>query len=166
MQFGHPESEDDGFDSEGFIGRDELYEKLARRVRCPRTRSRDWRTGSSGITSSRDNLERKGRGVIDRFKFKEADYKRVKRAAQPAVTGPASGNPHPTPDPRYNPPLPRTTGILSTTTTWNALVAEEGRLEFSRVSAEGEQEWLSAIAGETGQWTITTSVVDGEDGPE
>jgi hypothetical protein len=165
VQFGHPDSEDDGFDSDGFIGRDELYEKLARRVRCPRTRARDWRTGSSGLTSSRDNLERKGRGVIDRFEFREEDYKRVKRTTHETVTGPKSGLPHPTPDPHYNPPLPRTTGVRSTTTTWSALVEEEGRLELSRVNEVGEQEWLSAVSGGAGEWTITQSSTNADDGP-
>ena len=165
LKFGHLESEDDGFDSDGFIGRDELYEKLARRVRCPRTKARDWRTGSSGITSSRDNLERKGRGVIDRFAFREEDYKRVKRTNHATVTGPKSGLPHPTPDPRYNLPLPRTTGVISTTSTWSAVVEEEGRLELSRVNNYGEQEWLSAISVEAGEWTITKSVTNADEGP-
>ena len=164
LKFGNTRSEDEGFDSDGFIGRDELYEKLARRVRCRRTRARHRRTDSSGLTSSRDNLERKGRGVIDRFAFREEDYKRVKRTT-PTLTGPASGLPHPTPDPRYNPPLPRSTGVLSTTTTWSALVEEEGRLELSRVNEVGEQEWLSATALEAGEWTITRSVTATDDGP-
>jgi hypothetical protein len=146
-------SDGEGQDEEGFIGRDDLYLKLDRRVRARQTRRRV--AGGSGIRTARDNLERKGRGVIDHYV--PEDYRRSSSSASPATTGPASGHPHPTPDPLHNPPLPRTTGIRSTTTTWRTFVEEQGRLELSRVNAAGTQEWLSAIEISPRVWEVTSS---------
>jgi hypothetical protein len=135
------------------------------------TAKRARKPGEAGRISSRDNLERSGKGVIDRFSFKAEDYTRtrtaprnegVKGEREETCVGPESGLPIPEPDPRYNPPLPRDTRIRSETATWTGVVQEAGRLEFSRVNKDGNQEWLSAIEVEPREWKITTSKTTAE----
>ena len=113
--------------------------------------------------------ERKGRGVIDRFVFHEEDYKRTlptkpfRRGATAQIpgehilVGPASGLPHPTPDPRYNPPRSRTSRVISEKATWTGVSFDNGVLEWSRVTDSGHQEWLTATEVVEGEWSIARS---------
>jgi hypothetical protein len=113
----------------------------------------------------RGNQRRRGKGEIDRFAFKKDDYQR-KRKEYPTTksapvkespVGPASGLPHPTPDPRYNPPFARTAKVVVESKIWTGIRGGEGFLEWSRVSESGHQEWLSARQAPNKAWTITRS---------
>ena len=112
---------------------------------------------------------RKGRGVIDRFVFHEEDYKRTlptkafKKGATAQIpgehilVGPASGLPHPSPDPRHYPPRSRTSRVVFEKATWSGVSVDNGVLEWSRVSDTGHKEWLAATEVVEGEWSITRS---------
>ena len=131
--------------------KDDLYERLNIRVQAKVS------VTQAGARSSRDNLHRKGKGVIEKFGFKEEDYQKERKGRVEQETGTKLGLSAPTPDPRYNPPIQRNPGFETETATWTTLFEEEGRFEFSRVNEDANQEWISACEVNPKEWRIQQS---------
>ena len=120
--------------------------------------------GSSSSESVRSNQERKGKGVIDRLGFPTVEETQKNPpflkwpSAKEVIVGPASGLPHPTPDPRYIFVEERTPRVVVESATWTGVAVSSGVFEWSRVDRYGHQEWLVAKELADGEWNLQKSV--------
>jgi hypothetical protein len=116
---------------------------------------------SSEPAKPRRSLERKGKGVIDRFVFSDEDHKRKRREAKAvkakSPVGPASGLPPPNSVPHLNQYRPRTSRVTTETAIWTEEVNYEGQFEWSRVAEDGLKEWLTATEVNAREWVIKKS---------